>query len=193
MKKGDGMRAVFLFFFLMVSALCSSVSAATGTICNGSPTGWDFFHCAYPNCTHAINCDARSDKCCASGNITTANSSSWVPARCSDWSYVCSGACTPTGRLVVNYGSCSPSCTPKTCAYYPGQCGNLDNDCGGTITCNCPSGQHCDSGTCAVNQDLKVKKGGVIYNVETVPVTDPDASRVRVRLNGEDRALRRMP
>jgi len=40
-------------------------------------------------------------------------------------------------------------CSPKTCAQLPNQCGNLDDGCGGTVTCNCSAWSRCNAqGTC---------------------------------------------
>jgi hypothetical protein len=69
----------------------------------------------------------------------------------------CSGnTCThtnlPDGTLCDGPGKTCQSgiciCVPKTCVNYPGQCGSLSDGCGGIITCNCPLGENCVSGTC---------------------------------------------
>ena len=40
-----------------------------------------------------------------------------------------------------------PSCMHKTCDDYPGSCGNLDDGCGGSISCDCTQGS-CLNGSC---------------------------------------------
>lgn len=106
------------------------------------------------------------------GTITQVDSSRFVPSGCQDLSYVCTGGCTPVGRLVVNYGNC---CAAKTCADYPGKCGILASGCGsGTINCSasCSAGTVCqaDAQVCATVV-LKAKNSGGIASILGVPAT----------------------
>ncbi|MCP4600818.1 MAG: hypothetical protein GY847_09850 [Proteobacteria bacterium] len=51
-------------------------------------------------------------------------------------------------------------CTENTCSNFPGQCGNLDNGCGGTINCNCPGGSACVNGLCECQPNCSGKNCG---------------------------------
>ncbi|NLE65043.1 MAG: hypothetical protein GX606_03910 [Elusimicrobia bacterium] len=86
-------------------------------------------------------------------------------------------------------------CDAKTCADYPGQCGNLDNGCGGTIACGCGAAEACQAGSCVGDPAgrMKIQKGGKTYSILVVPVGDPQASSVRVMIDGGEWALRKMP
>jgi hypothetical protein len=49
-------------------------------------------------------------------------------------------------------------CTEKTCAAdYTGQCGSLDDSCGGTLNCDCLSDQICDKGICKDKPSICIK------------------------------------
>ncbi|MFC1768249.1 hypothetical protein ACFLZX_00665 [Nanoarchaeota archaeon] len=57
---------------------------------------------------------------------------------------------------------CSPEncingeCTEcKTCADYAWQCGQFNDNCGGTVTCTCPQPFYCEDGECTSDPDCK--------------------------------------
>ena len=122
---------IFIFLgFIFVGY--SPVYAVTGSVCNGSPDGWDFLNGTRPNANVDCNSTDPVDSigvhhypyCCQgslNGSITVDDSSNYVPSNCQDMSGVCTYSpvpgetCTPTagfppgkpGRLVINYGNCS--------------------------------------------------------------------------------------
>lgn len=119
-----------------------SAEQITGLVCRGSTYDWDFTHspCPYPNVPcYNINCDARGDKCCSAGATT-------ATVDCPYGGYLCTGACTPTNRIVCNS---APPCSGND--YYSNgtwsQCNSsgsqvLISTCveGGTCTLGCTVG-----------------------------------------------------
>ena len=51
-------------------------------------------------------------------------------------------------RIVEWIKDCTPTCTPKTCSNFSGQCGSFDDGCNGTISCWCSWGKECRDWSC---------------------------------------------
>jgi len=66
------------------------------------------------------------------------------------------------GEKCINNGT--QCCAPKTCADHASQCGDIDDGCGGTLHCDCPSqNQSCFNGSCCVRrtcQEIANQIGG---------------------------------
>ncbi len=70
--------------------------------------------------------------------------------------------CAKGEKCISNGAQC---CKPQTCAEHAGQCGDIDDGCGGTLpNCDCPlSSQSCFNGSCCIRrtcQEIANEIGG---------------------------------
>lgn len=127
-------------------------TACPGGYCSWSPDPNDRISFYQGSATDIYQCPWSCDYC-PNGNACT-----HVGAHASYNGWVCEGIAyaDPPGNV-------PNSCIPITCAnYIDGQCGPLPDSCGGTINCNCGSGQTCISGLC---QNSCTPKACVNYGV----------------------------
>lgn len=91
-------------------------------------------------CTPTVGCEKDGD--CETGEMCCSNIC--VVGDC------CSTKDCPEGETCKKH-VCTPDCRPKTCADYAGKCGTFDNECGGTVTCECAADERCNpGGVCVV-------------------------------------------
>lgn len=167
---------------LPFAASFSNASSGTGVYYSASCTtcGAAGVECGNTgnNCGGTLDCGAcASGKACSAGKCVavescTANSVSGCKVCKSDGSgwQNDSAKCAAGQSCVEGVCVAISNCVPKTCVSLGYSCGNWNNGCGGTISCNaCASGQSCNSqGAC---------------------VSSASAPQVIIEANGSDSAL----
>jgi len=77
-------------------------------------------------------------------NFCTGNDNSLAYWNGNSWIHTSVGPGTLNIQAITCAKSCTPPCTPDTCADYPGRCGVFSDGCEGyTSSCTCSSGQVC--------------------------------------------------
>jgi hypothetical protein len=112
---------------------CGTVTNACGSLTVGCSNGQTCAITSGATGTCANTCWGTYSGQCGTGLPNVAGAAA-LNCPCSGTGNICSSTTTGTP------GTCSCP-TLKSCASYSGQCGSLNNGCGGTVTCGC-TGAH---------------------------------------------------
>jgi hypothetical protein len=128
-------------------AACSAYPGKCGTLPDGCNMGGTIF-CPYTtSCAGTQVCDNAGDCCTPKTCGGTWECGTSLDPGCDQSKTDC--GCPGTMKCTMDGHDTAPPapgtgghcCQPKSCADYPDEHGTLSDGCGGTISCNCPSGE----------------------------------------------------
>ncbi|MEM4663157.1 MAG: hypothetical protein QXM75_03995 [Candidatus Diapherotrites archaeon] len=119
-----------------------------------------------PGC--GINCYSSTEECKFAFGEGTSRACDCKEAVTCSFDSQCN--CYRFGSCVNSV--CGSNCVKKTCADYPGKCGEFSDGCGGTILCECPTGQNCKNGLCEGSATTSPSPSPQPYKPDCICISD---------------------